>query len=65
MSVVLVDQVPSTNCNNLVLNPSCQRVDWVVTHWRCDFLLAYKGYKRSKHSQIYVGDIAKDLAMRE
>ena len=37
----------------------------MVAHWRCNLSLADKGYERSGHSQICVGDIVKDLAMRE
>ena len=51
--------------DSLVLEPGCRKVLQVVTHWRCGLLLAYKGCERSGHSQIYVGDIAKDLAMWE
>ena len=40
-------------------------VDQVVALGRYGFLLAYKGCKSSRHSQICVIDIAKDLAMKE
>ena len=42
-----------------------KRVDQVVKYWRYSLSLAYKDCKRCMHSQIYVGDVAKDLAMRE
>ena len=51
--------------DRMVSKPSAKRVDRVVTYWRCDLLLAYKSCQKRRHSHIYVGDIAKDLAMRK
>ena len=37
----------------------------MVAHWRFGLSLAYKGCKRSEHSQIWVGNIVKDMAIRD
>ena len=42
-----------------------KRADWMVTHWRYGLSLASKCCEGSGHSQICVGDVAKDLARWE